>query len=209
MKIVNAMVLWLFIGAAAGYAGMEADVDLTGRTVGILLADRFHGGETQGPIDYLRARGALVVPIGVTSDEVRSGEQVYTITRTVDDPSLVDDLDAVVIPGGGSPARLRRHEAVLDFVRRFVESGKPMAAICHGPQVLISAGVLAGRRATCVVVDEPEYFAVRDELTAAGAHYVNEPVVIDGNIITSRLPDDVPVFSEAIVRALRAAVPAP
>ncbi len=190
---------------AVAVAG-EPAIDLSGQTVGILLADGFHAGETHGPIAYLEERGATVLPIGIAAGDVRSGRQSYTIARTVDEEALAADLDAVVIPGGSSPAALRQHESVLAFVRRFAATGKPLAAICHGPQVLASAGVLEGRQATCVVVEEREYFAVRNELVTAGAHYRNEPVVIDGNIITSRLPDDVPVFSAAVAQALRAAM---
>lgn len=177
--------------------------ELEGRTVGVLIANGFHGGETRGPIEYLRERGATVLPIGAAAGEVKSGKQSYTIERTVDSDTLIDDLDTVVIPGGNSPKKLRQVDAVLKFVRDFAATGKPLAAICHGPQVLISAGVLDGRRATCVVVEDSGYFDVRDELTAAGATYVNEPVVGDGNIITSRLPKDVQLFSAAIARALR------
>jgi len=185
-----------------GRAQAEGDQPLEGRTVGVLIADGFHIGETREPIEFLRAEGATVLPIGMALGEVRSGRQTYEIVRTVDDPELVAELDAVVIPGGGSPARLRESEAVLEFVRQFADTGKPLAAICHGPQVLITAGVLKGRRATCVTVAEREYFDVRDELTAAGATYIDEPVVIDGNILTSRLPDDVPLFNAAVARAL-------
>ncbi|MFW5803410.1 MAG: DJ-1/PfpI family protein [Verrucomicrobiota bacterium] len=191
------------VATAAGLAEADAGSELDGRTVGVLIADGFHGGETRGPIEYLRERGATVLPIGIEAGEVKSGKQSYTIERTVDQPQLVDDLDAVVIPGGNSPKKLRQVDAVLEFVRAFAASGKPLAAICHGPQVLISAGVLDGRRATCVVVEDREYFDVRDELTEAGAEYRNEPVVSDGNIITSRLPQDVPRFSAAIAQVLR------
>lgn len=210
MRTRKLLLLVGLLAGMAGYAMSGADVDLDGSTVGILLADGFHVGETRAPIEYLGERGAEVIPFGVALGEVQSGGQVYTIARTVDDAGLLRDLDAVVIPGGSSPAELRRHESVLEFVRRFVETGKPMAAICHGPQVLISAGVLRDRRATCVTVAEREYFDVRDELLAAGGVYLDEPVVIDGNIITSRLPDDVSVFSAAVARALRAGmIPAP
>ncbi len=177
--------------------------DLQGRRIGILLADGFHGGETSQPIAYLRERGATVIPVGIALGTVRSGRLEYEIERTVADLALVDDLAALVIPGGSSPATLRQQPEVLAFVRRFAATGKLVAAICHGPQVLISAGLLDGRQATCVVVEENQYFAVRDELLKAGATYLDQPVVVDGNLLTSRLPDDLPLFNAAIAAALQ------
>ncbi len=196
-------IVMLGLLAATTQAEPMSKLELKGRTVGVLIADGFHGGETRGPIEYLRERGATVLPIGAAAGKVKSGNQSYTIERTVDSEELLDYLDAVVIPGGKSPEKLREIDAVLEFVRDFAATGKPLAAICHGPQVLVSAGVLDGRRATCVVVEDRKYFDVRDELTGAGAKYVNEPVVSDGNIITSRLPKDVQLFSAAVARALR------
>ncbi len=107
----------------------------------------------------------------------------------------MDDFHAMVIPGGHSPNWLRQHEAVVDFARAFYASGKPTAAICHGPQVLITAGVLDGVDATC-------FPGMSDELKESGANYQDVPVLRDGNLITSRIPDDIPAFSEAIKQAL-------
>ncbi len=101
----------------------------------------------------------------------------------------------LVIAGGGAPENLRIDDQAVEFTRRFVESGKPVAAICHGPQLLISAKVLQGRTLTSVN-------KIRDDLTNAGATYVDQALVEDGNLITSRVPADLPVFDEALGRAL-------
>lgn len=106
-----------------------------------------------------------------------------------------DVLDGLVIPGGFSPDFLRIDDAMLGLVREMNAKGKLLAAICHGPQVLISAGIVKGKRMTC-------YKAVVDDLKNAGAIFVDEPVVVDGNIVTSRTPDDLPHFCRAIIECL-------
>ncbi|MCR4427013.1 MAG: type 1 glutamine amidotransferase [Firmicutes bacterium] len=108
----------------------------------------------------------------------------------------VADYDAVIIPGGFAPDYLRRDPATVDLVREFNSAGKPVAAICHGPWLLVSAGVLGGRKATC-------FFSIKDDVTNAGAEYVDQAVVVDGNVITSRTPDDLPQFCGAIMEAMR------
>lgn len=107
----------------------------------------------------------------------------------------VMEMDALVIPGGYSPDTLRINPKVLELVRHYTESGRVVAAICHGPQVLISAGLARGRRMTA-------YAAVRDDLINAGAQYVDEPAVVDGNLVTGRVPDDLPDFCRAIIDLL-------
>lgn len=110
------------------------------------------------------------------------------------DPN-VKEMDALVIPGGYSPDALRINRRILELVHHYANSGKVVAAICHGPQVLISAGLAKGRRMT-------SYVAIKDDLVNAGAEYVDEPVVVDGKIITSRVPDDLPEFCHAIINLL-------
>lgn len=107
----------------------------------------------------------------------------------------VDEVDAIVIPGGFSPDYLRRSPEVLNLVREAHQKGKVVAAICHGPWVLISAGIVKGRRMTGVS-------AIKDDIVNAGATYEDVPAVRDGNIITSRVPDDLPEFCQAIIEAL-------
>ena len=111
-----------------------------------------------------------------------------------------EEFDLLVIPGGGAPENLRIHDPAVEFTPRFVESGRPVAAICHGPQILISAKVLDGRRLTSVN-------KIRDDVINAGGDYVDQALVEDGNLITSRVPADLPAFDEALGRAL-ALVPA-
>jgi protease I len=106
------------------------------------------------------------------------------------------DFDGVVIPGGYAPGKMRIRPAMVDLVRDAVAAGKPVAAICHGPQMLISADVLRGRTVTCTP-------SIAVDVKNAGGLYVDRPVVEDGNVITSRKPDDVPQFSDAILGALR------
>ena len=133
--------------------------------------------------------------IGIERGRIE-GKKAGTLEADVTfaDVSL-DDFALLVIPGGGSPENLRIHEPAVEFTRRFVESGKPVAAICHGPQLLISAKVLPGRTLTAVN-------KIRDDIVNAGGNYVDEPLVEDGNLITSRKPADLPLFDEAMARAL-------
>ena len=109
------------------------------------------------------------------------------------DPS---SYDLLILPGGKAPAKLRESEALLSLVRHFFSRDKPVAAICHGPQILVSAGVLTGRKATC-------YKSVAEELKSAGADYRDAEVVVDGNLVTSRIPADLPAFSREIMRKCR------
>ena len=105
------------------------------------------------------------------------------------------EFDAVVVPGGYAPDMMRRHPAMVALVREAVEQGKVVAAICHAGWMLVSAGVLKGRKAT-------SFFSIKDDLVAAGATWLDQEVVVDGNLITSRKPDDLPAFCRAIVAAL-------
>ncbi len=169
--------------------------ELSGKRVAMLLANNFEDVEATDPKQYLEERGADVVVIGLNREPI-TGKKGTTIQpdKTVDEVT-VDEFDMLVIPGGGSPENLRIDDRAVEFTRRFVESGKPVAAICHGPQLLISANVLRGRTVTCVN-------KIRDDVKNAGANYVDEPLVIDGNLITSRVPGDLPQFDEAIAKAL-------
>ena len=106
------------------------------------------------------------------------------------DAARAEDFDGVVAPGGFAPDFIRRHPRAIEFVRQIADQGKMTAAICHGPWVLCSAGVLKGRRAT-------SFFAIKDDVVNAGAHWEDSKVVIDENIVTSRKPDDLPAFCVA------------
>lgn len=169
---------------------------LQGKNVAFLITEGFHDGETMFPMGYLVNHGANVTVIGVERGEYKAYNSDVTamVVRSVDEVSPAD-FDALVIPGGHSPRNLREHENVLSFVRTFVEADKPTAAICHGPQVLVTAGVVSGRTLTGVG-------RIRDEITEAGAHFEDVEVMVDGNIITSRTPPDLPAFSRQIAQSL-------
>ena len=137
---------------------------------------------------YVTGRFGTTVPPLVHEEGRR-----YTLANLEEIDS--DKVDAIVIPGGFSPDALRIHEGCLDLVRSLYEKKKIVAAICHGPQVLISAGIAEGKNMTC-------YEAVRDDLINAGANYEDSPVVVDGNIVTSRVPDDLPDFCRKIIEKL-------
>ena len=163
--------------------------------VAMVLAKNFEDVEATDPKAYLEGAGAEVTVIGIERGRIEGKKgAALQATATFEDVSP-DDFAMLVIPGGGAPENLRIHDPAVEFTRRFVESGKAMAAICHGPQLLISANVLRGRTLTAVN-------KIRDDIVNAGGHYVDEPLVEDGNLITSRVPSDLPVFDEALGRAL-------
>ncbi len=164
--------------------------------VAVLTADGFHDGETLSPLGYLKTRGADVSVIGAERGEIKAYNSDVTVfvEKAVDEVSA-SDFDAVVIPGGRAPAALRENESVLEFVRQAYAEGKILAGICHGPQVMVSAGIMEGKAATCVA-------GISDELEEAGALYRDEELVVDGNIITSRVPKDIPAFNRALGEAL-------
>lgn len=172
--------------------------NLTGRKVAVLVGEGLHDAETLVPIGFLTNRGATVTVVGVEPGYAKAynSDTYVRIEKSVDDVKP-EDFDAVVIPGGKSPAYLRKHENAVAFARAAVEQGKVTGAICHGPQVLITAGVLEGKKATA-------YSGVAEELKDAGATYEDVPMLRDGNIITSRVPDDLPVFLRTIEKALSA-----
>lgn len=165
------------------------------RHVAVILADNFEDSEATSPIKALQDRGIEVTVLGMETGTVtgKKGAEVEA-TATIAD-SDADSFDALIIPGGGAPENLRIEQSAVDFTRRFVESGKPVASICHGPQLLISAKVLDGRTVTAVN-------KIRDDIVNAGAEYVDKPVHVDGNLISSRTPDDLDAFNEAILDAL-------
>jgi protease I len=170
---------------------------LEGKRVAILVEDGFEDRELTGPRDALEAAGAAVTIVGpAAGGEFRGkrGEAVVTSAMAAG-TARIKDFDALVIPGGYAPDKMRMRHAMVDLARDAMDSGKPVAAICHGPQLLISANALRGRTLTC-------WPSIAIDVKNAGGLYVDKPVVEDGNLITSRKPDDVPVFSEAIIRAL-------
>jgi protease I len=176
---------------------MTESASLSGKRVAILVEDEFEDRELTGPLDALRAAGADVTIVGAAkgaSYRGKRGDATVTSDMAAGDARM-RDFDALIIPGGHAPDKMRLRHAMVDLTREAMEAGKPVAAICHGPQLLISANALRGRTLTC-------WPSIAIDVKNAGGLYVDKPVVEDGNLITSRKPDDVPVFSEAIIRAL-------
>ncbi len=169
---------------------------LRGKKVAILVADLTHDEEYAFPRYWLIHEGADVVTIGLKHQHTSRFGRILKPDKTIDEVSP-DDFDAVVIPGGFGPDKLRADEKVLEFVKTMYNEGKIIAAICHGPQVLISAGIVKGKKMTCV---KP----VVTDLINAGAEFIDDKVVVDGNVITSRHPYDLPAFTEALINAIAA-----
>ncbi len=196
-KNVIVPLMGLFIMLIGCQPEVRHEVDLVDPVqIAVLVDEGFHDGEAYMPIGYLTNRGVQVTVIGPEIGLVSAYNSDFTIMiqRTVDEVG-VDDFDALILPGGQAPARLREHETVVAFARDFFESGKVVAAICHGPQVLITAGVMEGMNAT-------GFSGIQEELEEAGVNYMDESVVIHDNLITSRTPPDLYDFSKAIEQSV-------
>ena len=172
-------------------------MDLKQARVAVLVEQQYQEMEVWYPIFRLREAGCKVTLVGPEAGTSYPSKLGYPAKsdKAAKDVSP-DDFDALVIPGGFAPDFLRRHEAVIKLVRQINEQGKPIAAICHGPWVLCSTTALRGKKATC-------FFAIKDDVINAGAHYLDAEVVHDGNLITSRKPDDLPAFTVALMQALQ------
>lgn len=167
----------------------------SGKRVAMVLAPNFEDVEATDPKEALEKAGAEVTIVGIEKGKIQ-GKKGATLEATETFGTVSpDDFDMLIIPGGGAPENLRIDDDAVAFTRRFVQSGKPVGSICHGPQLLISADVLNGRTLTSVN-------KVRDDVKNAGGNYVDEEIVVDGNLITSRVPKDLPAFNDAIVAAL-------
>lgn len=167
----------------------------SGKKIAVALANNYEDVEATSPIEALEKAGAEVTIIGTEKGQITGKKgDTQTATKTFDEVSP-DEFDMLLIPGGGSPENLRINDAAVGFTREFANSGKPVASICHGPQLLISAKVVTGRRLTAVN-------KIRDDIVNAGGLYVDEELTEDGNLITSRTPADLPVFNEALIRVL-------
>jgi protease I len=171
---------------------------LAGARVAILVEDLFEDRELTSPRDALTAAGARVLIVGPMAGKPYTGKHGGIVTADLAAGSArVEDFDAVVVPGGFAPDKMRLRHAMVDLVRDAMATGKPVAAICHGPSVLINANVLKGRTLTC-------WPSIAVDVKNAGGRYVDRPVVEDGNLITSRKVDDLPAFNEALLRQLQA-----
>jgi protease I len=174
-----------------------ADV-LKGKKVAILAADMFERVELEEPRQALEDAGAEIEVISIHDGEIKGFDHfdpatTVQVDRTIEEVSP-DDFDALLIPGGvGNPDQLRGDENAVSFVRRFHGSGKPMAVICHGPWVLVESGVVRGKRVT-------SWPTLETDIRNAGGEWVDEEVVVDGNLVTSRKPDDLPAFNREMTR---------
>jgi protease I len=172
-------------------------VSLKGKRIAILAEQDFEDVELMEPLKAMKEAGAQIFIVGSGSQTSYQGKRgKATIKVDIDaDKVRADDFDAVIIPGGYAPDKMRLHQSMIDLVRKAHDLGRVIAAVCHGPQLLISAGIVSGRRLT-------SWPSVAIDLKNAGAIWVDEPLVKDGNIITSRRPSDLPVFNRAIIQAL-------
>jgi len=167
------------------------------KKIAVLLASDFEDSEYEEPVKALREAGHEVIVIGKEAGETLEGKQGDVTAETDQDIGSVapSDFDALLIPGGHSPDQLRTDDRMVSFARAFADSSKPIAAICHGPQLLIEAEAVAGKKMT-------SWPSVRTDLRNAGANVVDEEVVVDGTLITSRKPDDIPAFNAAFLKQL-------
>jgi len=168
--------------------------------IAVLITDMFEDVEYTKPAKAFREAGHDLVHVGLTAGEAVHGKKEkteVTIDRAASDVSI-DDFDALFIPGGYSPDKLRAHDAPVEFVRRFVTSGKPVLSICHAPQLLITAQVLEGRKIA-------GWKSVAQDIRNAGAEYIDREVVVDGNLVSSRQPGDIPAFIKASLAKLKEA----
>src|SRR5260370_32923885 len=172
-------------------------VSLAGKRVASLVEDEFEDRELTGPLGALRAAGATVTLVGPTAGAEFKGKRGRAVVKSEVAAGAVrmKDFDALGIPGGHAPEKMRMRHAMVDLAREAMDTNKPVAAICHGPQLLISATALRGRTLTC-------WPSIAIDVKNAGGLYVDKPVVEDGNLITSRKPDTVPAFNEPLITAL-------
>jgi protease I len=181
-----------------------ADMNLQAQRVAVLATDGVEQVELTTPVEALRKAGAEVHVVAPRSGSITSFEHHDPSDSIEVDHNLSEvdasDYDALVLPGGViNPDALRIDDQAVGFVRSFVESDKPIAAICHGPWTLIEAGAVNGRRMT-------SWPSLQTDLSNAGADWVDEEVVIDGNLVTSRKPDDLPAFTRAAIDLFAAKV---
>lgn len=166
------------------------------KKIAVIVEDYFRDEEFTVPYEALKKGGFDVKVVGPKANLEYKGKFGKAKARADKsfDQVQASEFDGLMIPGGQAPERLRLHPKAVAFVKGFGDQNKPIAAICHGPQLLISANLLRGRKAT-------SYQSIAIDLQNAGADFIDAPVVIDGNLITSRIPEDLPLFCQAMVKA--------
>ncbi len=172
-------------------------MELKDKRVAILAENLYQELELWYPLLRMREAGAEVTVVGTGSADTYTSKHGYpAAVDAVASEVTAGDFDALIIPGGYAPDLMRRYPAMVNLVREVFAQGKVVAAICHAGWMLASADVLKGKKATC-------FYAIKDDLVNAGATYVDQEVVQDGNLITSRTPADLPAFCRAIIAALK------
>jgi len=165
--------------------------------IAILVEDNYQVLEVWYPYLRLREEGMETIFVGPGRKKEYASKEGYPAPEEISiKKAKADEFDGVVIPGGYAPDILRRSEEIIDFIKDMYKQGKLVAAICHGGWVLVSAGILKGKNATC-------FSAIKDDLVNAGAKFVDIEVVVDGNLVTSRNPYDLPSFLREIIKFLR------
>lgn len=177
---------------------------LKGKKVAILATDGFEQSELQTPLRELKKAGATVDIVSLKKGKIKGwkdnnwGEEIE-VDKVLDEVKS-DDYDALVLPGGAmNPDTLRTHEDAVNFAADFLEEGKPLAAICHGPWTLIESGLLHGRKMT-------SYQSIRTDMINAGVSWVDEEVVVDNGLVTSRSPRDLPAFCKKMIEEIKEGV---
>jgi protease I len=177
------------------------ETTLNGKKVAILATDGFEQSELQMPLNELKNAGAAVDIVSLKKGKIKGwkennwGEEV-SVDKALDEVKS-DDYDALVLPGGAmNPDTLRANEDAVNFAAGFLEDGKTLAAICHGPWTLIESGLLQGRKMT-------SYKSIRTDMINAGVNWVDEEVVVDNGLVTSRSPKDLPAFCKKMIEEIK------
>jgi protease I len=177
-------------------------MELENVRVALLVEQQYQEMEVWYPLYRLREAGCKVTVVGPEANATYPSKHGYPVKSDKAASAVsANDFDAVIVPGGFAPDYMRRCEPMVRLVNTLAEQGKVVAAVCHGPWVLCSTQALKGKRATSFV-------SIKDDVSNAGARWVDEECVRDGNLITSRKPDDLPAFMKAVLQALREAKPA-
>jgi protease I len=174
----------------------ESFMELTGKRIALFIEDMYQEQEFWYPYYRMKEAGAKVTVVGTGAREYHSKIGLLALGEVAAESVKAADFDAVIIPGGYAPDLMRKNVAMVKLVRDLFTQGKTVASICHAGWMLVSAGILKGKKVTCT----PN---IKDDVVNAGAVYLDQEVVRDGNLITSRRPDDLPAFCREIIAALK------